>query len=129
MIHERIQEEKPHTISPRATGLDATSKALILGSIVLTLMVMHGSAHAQTTTSVDFPVVDNILCGFISYCKGKLAPMIAVVVITLSVVGHWLGSGKMWSVLLYVGLGLGLILGIGSAVANYSSMASSCLTS
>lgn len=85
-------------------------------------------AHAASVFN-GFPLVDDVLCGFFAYSRTKLAPMIAGVVMVFSVVGHWLGSGKMWSTMLYVGLGLGIVLGTGSALASYTGVAASCIAS
>jgi hypothetical protein len=96
------------------------------------LCVLAFEAHAQGAGgagSFSFPIVDAILCGFWSYSKTRLAPMIAAIVVVFSVVGQWLGHGKMWSMLLYIGLGLGIILGIGSLIATQTGVGSSCLTS
>lgn len=85
-------------------------------------------AHAASVFN-GFPLVDDVLCGFFAYSRTKLAPMIAGIVLVFSVVGHWLGSGKMWSTMLYVGLGLGIVLGAGSALASYTGVAASCIAS
>lgn len=77
--------------------------------------------------SFSFPIVDSILCGFWAYSKTRLAPMIAAIVVLFSVVGQWLGHGRMWSVLLYIGLGLGIILGIGALIATQTGVGASCL--
>jgi uncharacterized membrane protein YuzA (DUF378 family) len=73
-------------------------------------------------------VVDEIVCGFVSYARSKLAPMLAVGVVILAIIGHWLGVAKMWSQILYVGIGLGVIMGIATAFARYGSMGSTCIT-
>jgi hypothetical protein len=96
------------------------------------LLALAGSTHAQGgggSNSFSFPIVDAILCGFWAYSKTRLAPMIAAIVVIFSVVGQWLGHGKMWSTLLYIGLGLGIILGIGSLISTQTGVGASCLTS
>jgi hypothetical protein len=94
----------------------------------LALLAAPEPAHAASVFN-GFPLVDDVLCGFFAYSRTKLAPMIAGVVLVFSVVGHWLGSGKMWSTMLYVGLGLGIVLGTGSALASYTGVAASCISS
>lgn len=109
----------------KPANVDAKKLMMMLGASALLLGL---SAEASASTSMmSFPIIDDILCGFLAYSRTKLAPLIAVIVIIFSVVGHWLGSGKMWSTLLYVGLGLGLILGIGTAVANFTGVGNSCI--
>ncbi len=94
--------------------------------LMLALALWPASAHAASVFN-GFPLVDDVLCGFFAYSRTKLAPMIAGIVLIFSVVGHWLGSGKMWSTMLYVGLGLGIVLGAGSALAAYTGVAASCI--
>lgn len=92
------------------------------------LMALATAARADTGSgSFSFPIVDSILCGFWAYSKTRLAPMIAAIVVLFSVVGQWLGHGRMWSVLLYIGLGLGIILGIGALIATQTGVGASCL--
>ena len=100
---------------------------LVVAAVVL-LAAWPGQAHAASVFN-GFPLVDDVLCGFFAYSRTKLAPMIAGIVLVFSVVGHWLGSGKMWSTMLYVGLGLGIVLGAGSALASYTGVAASCIAS
>jgi type IV secretory pathway VirB2 component (pilin) len=85
-------------------------------------------AYAQATT-FNFPIIDNFMCGLIAWFKGKLAPVMAVLIIICTVVGHWLGMLKMWGTLFFVGVGLGVIVGIGSIVASaVPGIGTSCLT-
>jgi len=92
------------------------------------LMAIATAARADTGSGTfSFPIVDSILCGFWAYSKTRLAPMIAAIVVLFSVVGQWLGHGRMWSVLLYIGLGLGIILGIGALIATQTGVGASCL--
>ena len=93
------------------------------------LLALASAARADTGGSFSFPIVDSILCGFWSYSKTRLAPMIAAIVVLFSVVGQWLGHGRMWAVLLYIGLGLGIILGIGALIATQTGVGASCLSS
>ena len=79
------------------------------------------------TSAISFPVIDQLMCGFISYSKSKLAPYIAVLCVTLSVIGHWLGMNRLWGALLYVAMGLGLIMGIGSVITNATGTSASCI--
>jgi hypothetical protein len=103
---------------------------LALASVLLAVAIAF-AARADTaggSNAFNFPIVDSILCGFWSYSKTRLAPMIAAIVVIFSVVGQWLGQGRMWSTLLYIGLGLGIILGIGSLIATQTGAGASCLT-
>jgi hypothetical protein len=96
------------------------------------LLAIAWTARADVaggSNAFSFPIVDSILCGFWSYSKTRLAPMIAAIVVIFSVVGQWLGHGKMWSTLLYIGLGLGIILGIGTLISTQTGVGASCLTS
>lgn len=100
------------------------------GLLAVLLLGLLWPADARAASVFNgFPLVDDVLCGFFAYSRTKLAPMIAGIVLVFSVVGHWLGSGKMWSTLLYVGLGLGIVLGTGSALASYTGVAASCIAS
>lgn len=101
-------------------------RMLAVAALATLLACVGTDAMAQSTT-MSFPLIDDFLCGFLSYSRTRLAPMVAVIVIVFSVVGHWLGNSKMWGTLLYVGLGLGVILGIGTVVANYTGVGSSCI--
>ena len=85
-------------------------------------------SYAQTS-SISFPVIDQLMCGFIVYSKSKLAPYIAVLCVTLSVIGHWLGMNRLWGALLYVAMGLGLIMGIGTVITNATGSSASCIAS
>ncbi|HEX4510553.1 MAG TPA: hypothetical protein VH328_10750 [Burkholderiaceae bacterium] len=114
---------------PRGRALPARpTRALLIGGCLMTLASI---VHAQTSggDTFSFPIVDSILCGFWAYSKTRLAPMIAAIVVLFSVVGQWLGHGRMWSVLLYIGLGLGIILGIGALIAAETGAGASCLAS
>lgn len=93
------------------------------------LLALATAANADSGNSFSFPIVDSILCGFWSYSKTRLAPMIAAIVVLFSVVGQWLGHGRMWAVLLYIGLGLGIILGIGALIATQTGVGATCLSS
>ena len=118
---------------PVARGHDRTRRRAALAglSVLAAASVLLAWPEPAQAASVfnGFPLVDDVLCGFFAYSRTKLAPMIAGVVLVFSVVGHWLGSGKMWSTMLYVGLGLGIVLGTGSALAAYTGVAASCIAS
>ena len=104
-------------------------KLLRLGLIILVgiaALLWAQNTWAQAAT-MNFPIIDNIMCGFLAYLRSKFAPIVGVTVVVLSMVGHWLGTGKVWGTLMYVGLGLGLILGIGSMVASYTGVGTSCI--
>ena len=104
------------------------TKGLALACALLAIAVAARADTAGGNGTFSFPIVDAILCGFWSYSKTRLAPMIAAIVVVFSVVGQWLGHGRMWSTLLYIGLGLGIILGIGSLIATQTGVGASCLT-
>lgn len=110
--------------APRPISLAAAALLVLASASVL----VPQPAEAASVFN-GFPLVDDVLCGFFAYSRTKLAPMIAGIVLVFSVVGHWLGSGKMWSTMLYVGLGLGIVLGAGSALASYTGVAASCIAS
>lgn len=100
---------------------------LLLAVVATILMALPAVACAQTDI-FNLPVVDEIVCGFVSYARSKLAPMLAVGVVILAIIGHWLGVAKMWSQVLYVGIGLGVIMGVATAFARYGSMGSTCIS-
>ena len=99
---------------------------LIAIFIFLVLLFQLNDSFAQTT-NFSFPVIDQLMCGFISYSKSKLAPYIAVLSVMIGVIGHWLGMSRIWGSLLYVSMGLGLIMGIGSVVTSATGATASCL--
>jgi hypothetical protein len=101
---------------------------LLTTSVIVFLIYKPILGHAQTT-SISFPVIDQLMCGFISYSKSKLAPYIAVLCVTLSVIGHWLGMSRLWGALLYVAMGLGLIMGIGTVITSATGTSASCIAS
>jgi hypothetical protein len=114
--------------TPRARRLAALlGRQLPIVLLCASLLALASAARADTGGTFSFPIVDSILCGFWSYSKTRLAPMIAAIVVLFSVVGQWLGHGRMWSVLLYIGLGLGIILGIGALIATQTGVGASCL--
>jgi len=102
-------------------------KILLITTICFLLSLFSLSATAQSMT-ISFPVIDQLMCGFIIYTKGKLAPYIAVLCIVISVIGHWLGMTKIWGSLLYISMGLGLIMGIGSVITSATGTSASCLS-
>jgi hypothetical protein len=110
----------------KAIGFAATR--LALAGVLVAIAFAARADTAGGSNAFNFPIVDSILCGFWSYSKTRLAPMIAAIVVVFSVVGQWLGHGRMWSTLLYIGLGLGIILGIGSLIATQTGVGASCLT-
>jgi hypothetical protein len=97
---------------------------IILLSIIV--LVISTNAEAQTST-ITFPVIDQLMCGFIIYSKSKLVPYIAVLCVVISVIGHWLGMTKIWGALLYISMGLGLVMGIGSVISGVTGSAASCI--
>lgn len=100
--------------------------AISFAIIALWLMVPT-QAFAQTGQMFEFPVLDQMMCGFIAYSKQRLAPYIAVLAIIIGVIGHWLGATKVWGLLLYVVLGLGIIMGIGAAIVRATNSGATCL--
>jgi hypothetical protein len=102
---------------------------LVLACLLFAVVLTARADTGEGPGTFSFPIVDAILCGFWSYAKTRLAPMIAAIVVVFSVVGQWLGHGRMWSMLLYIGLGLGIIVGIGSLIATQTGVGASCLTS
>ncbi|ARN21413.1 hypothetical protein [Piscinibacter gummiphilus] len=119
---------KSHSVPPIPLRLPGGALPWLVAAAFLLLLAWPVQAHAASVFN-GFPLVDDVLCGFFAYSRTKLAPMIAGIVLVFSVVGHWLGSGKMWSTMLYVGLGLGIVLGAGSALASYTGVAASCIAS
>lgn len=110
--------------------MQALLRALMITSLVMIILMAPDFAHAQSgggASAINFPIVDEIICGFIGYAKGKLAPLIAAAVIIFAILGQWLGMGKMWGTLMYVGIGLGVILGILTFIGRYSSLPASCV--
>jgi hypothetical protein len=120
-----IHVARPERSVTRASSLRRWTWFALAGG---TLLAMASAARADSGNSFSFPIVDSILCGFWSYSKTRLAPMIAAIVVLFSVVGQWLGHGRMWAVLLYIGLGLGIILGIGALIATQTGVGASCLS-
>ena len=60
--------------------------------------------------------------------KGKLGPAVAVAACIFGAIGHLLKMAKMWLVLLDIGFAIGIIMGIGAVVANYTSAGSGCFS-
>ena len=96
-------------------------------AIGLALSVVVLDASAQATTAMSFPIIDNIMCSFFSYMRSKLAPLVGAMVVVFAMVGHWLGTGKVWGTLMYVGMGLGLVGAIGGLIIRYSGVGPTCL--
>jgi hypothetical protein len=89
-------------------------------------LIVSSNTEAQTS-NITFPVIDQLMCGFIVYSKSKLVPYIAVLCVVISVIGHWLGMTKIWGALLYISMGLGLVMGIGSVISGVTGSAASCI--
>lgn len=109
-----------------ATISQRQAKVAVLG--ILGVLLVSASASAMAAT-MSFPIIDDLLCGFNGYLRNRFAPMIGAIVVIMAMIGHWLGAGKVWAVLMYVGMGLGLIFAIGGLIASYTSAGASCLTS
>ncbi len=95
--------------------------------IFIIVIIFYAQEIFAQSTALTFPVIDQLMCGFIVYSKSKLAPYIAVICVVITVIGHWLGITKIWGALLYISIGLGLIMGIGSIITNVTGSAASCI--
>jgi hypothetical protein len=104
-----------------------SSKRKLLSIYIFLFFLLQLNDSFAQTTNFSFPVMDQLMCGFISYSKSKLAPYIAVLSVMIGVIGHWLGMSRIWGLLLYVSMGLGLIMGIGSVVTSATGATASCL--
>ena len=102
-------------------------KKKYLIKFVLILIFLHIENSFAQTSNFSFPVIDQLMCGFILYSKSRLAPYVAVLSVMIGVIGHWLGVSRIWNLLLYVSMGLGLIMGIGSVVITATGASASCL--
>ncbi len=124
-------KQKFHAIRKATFDKKSTRQSIFLLTAVAGLLVIPNLAHAQfgSGTALNFPILDDLFCGFISYSKHKLAPYVAVSAIIAGVIGHWLGATKIWGTLLYVALGIGLIMGIGVIIGNATGAAATCLSS
>ena len=107
--------------------LQLKKKTIGLIAALVALFVIPEFAWAQYDNTMSFPIVDQFMCGFISYCKGKLAPYVACLCVIIGVIGHWLGMAKAWGIILNVSIGLGVIMGIGRILATYTNLGASCL--
>lgn len=125
----KFMRSTPAGISPVEQFAAESRLRTYLASVftLLALWMLPDVALAQEATLFNFPVLDQLFCGFITYSKTKLAPYIAVLTIIIGVIGHWLGATKVWGMLLYVVLGLGIIMGIGAVVANVTNAGATCL--
>lgn len=119
----------PMNLTEQVAQRQALMRAFLITAIVMLFMMAPDFAHAQSSGGggFNFPVVDDLICGFISYSKGKLAPLIAAAVIIFAILGQWLGMGKMWGTLMYVGIGLGVILGIMTFIGKYAQLPANCV--
>lgn len=105
---------------------------IALAFVLLLAAMLPGQAFAQSggEMALNFPIIDKFFCGFITYTQSKLAPYVAVLVIVIGVVGHWLGATKVWGTILYVAIGLGIISMAGKmivqAMGGTSALSSSC---
>jgi hypothetical protein len=95
--------------------------------VVFVIIISYSEVIFAQSTTLTFPVIDQLMCGFIVYSKSKLAPYIAVICVVITVIGHWLGITKIWGALLYISIGLGLIMGIGSIITSVTGSAASCI--
>lgn len=99
----------------------------LVAFLAIGALLLSAPSHAHAADFFDFPIVNDIMCGFIGYMKSKLAPMIAGAVLIVTIIGQWMGVVKLWGTLFYVGMGFGVILGIMSLFAKYASLPASCL--
>jgi uncharacterized membrane protein len=118
-----MKQKLNNLLAIKISQRQAKTAALVVMGVVL----VSASASAMAAT-MNFPIIDDLLCGFNNYLRNRFAPMIGAIVIIMSMIGHWLGAGKVWAVLMYVGMGLGLIFAIGGLIASYTSAGASCLT-
>lgn len=103
--------------------LQMKKKQLAIFGALIALMVIPEAAWAN----MSFPIIDDLMCSFISYSKSRLAPYVACLCVIIGVVGHWLGAAKIWGTLLFIALGLGIIMGIGVVIASSTGGGASCL--
>lgn len=101
---------------PRASAAVAT---------VLVMALVPMTAHAL---ALDMPIVDDLACGFIDFVKNKLVIVIAAGVLLFSLIGHWLGTSKIWIRLMDVGIGMGAIFAICGVLAKYGKIGGSCMS-
>ena len=106
--------------------LQLKKKTIGLIAALVALIIIPEFAWAQYS-SMSFPIIDQLMCGFISYSKTKLAPYVACLCVIIGVVGHWLGAAKVWGTMLYIAMGLGIIMGIGLVIASATGAGASCL--
>ena len=99
----------------------------LLALLAIGALLASAPSHAHAAELFDFPIVNDLICGFVSYSKNKLTPMIAGGVVIMTIIGQWMGVVKMWDKLFYVGMGFGAIFGIMSLFGKYGSMPSQCL--
>lgn len=112
-----------------STYMKKSSKFKLLMSITfLICLIFYLTDSIAQTTTISFPVIDQLMCGFISYSKSKLAPYVAVLSVMIGVIGHWLGMNRIWGMLLYISMGLGLIMGIGTVITSATGSTASCLS-
>lgn len=92
------------------------------------MLVICAAGPAHAASVMDFPIITDILCGFLAFCRGQLVPILAAVLVIFAVLGHLMGVSKMWGMLLYIAFGLGLIGGVGAYIVRaYPTAGASCL--
>jgi hypothetical protein len=121
---ERARKGALEAAATSAAQRASQNVAAIAALLCVVGVAIPDVAYAQQ--AFNFGGVDRLLCSFLAFAKSKLAPLIAVAVIILSIIGHWLGAGKMWGQILYVGIGMGVIMGIASLFASFGGGAGMC---
>jgi hypothetical protein len=92
------------------------------------MLVICAAGPAHAASVFDLPIVTDILCGFLNFCRSQLVPILAAVLVVFAVLGHLMGISKMWGMLLYIAFGLGLIGGAGSYIVRaYPAAGASCI--
>lgn len=123
-----MQPQTKLALEPLSLGNTRNMQLAIAIFILAMLIAFPSVSHAQQAGGgMDFPIIDQVLCGFLSYSRTRLAPLIAAIVVVFAWLGHLLGTGKAWGMMLNVGIGLGVIMGIGSIIARYTNAGAGCL--
>lgn len=127
-MHSYITPKQPHSREQRNQMERQLHRYIFSVFAILVGWILLPEVAMAQDLQMQFPIIDKVFCGFIAYSKSKLAPYIAVLVIILGVIGHWLGATKVWGTILYVVIGLGVISMVGSIVVQASGAGASCLS-
>ena len=123
MEFNRIKRATKTTAIRVASRMAPSVSAAAATLLIMALVPM--TAHAFT---LDMPIVDDLACGFIDFVKNKLVIVIAAGVLLFSLIGHWLGTSKIWIRLMDVGIGMGAIFAICGVLAKYGKIGGSCMS-